>query len=205
MRLPALSRSHLFTSFLRSENWLRVLSCCLHQSTSEPILWYLLARWFSSVWLKKSVKLWQGAVLASTALTSALLINHFAGDYGIGMLYYRNFVGTPITPGEMTIRLSLHGYALAFRSGITLFMASFCLPFALAGCGAFLTLERLRPLWIATMAYALLHFLVLPNWQERWFGVFYLSMGLATATLVGHRAATFNTPASAIQHEELAA
>ena len=32
-----------------------------------------------------------------------------------------------------------------------------------------------------TLAYVLLHFLVLPNWQHRWFGVFYLSMGLSAA------------------------
>jgi hypothetical protein len=30
-----------------------------------------------------------------------------------------------------------------------------------------------------------LHFIVLPNWQERWFGVFYLAMGVCAASAVG--------------------
>ena len=38
-------------------------------------------------WLEKRLKLWHATVLAAVALGSVLSINHFAGDYGIQMLY----------------------------------------------------------------------------------------------------------------------
>jgi hypothetical protein len=33
-------------------------------------------------------------------------------------------------------------------------------------------------LFAVTFAYITLHFIVLPNWQERWAGIFYLTMGV---------------------------
>jgi hypothetical protein len=36
-----------------------------------------------------------------------------------------------------------------------------------------------------TLASASLHFLVLPNWQERWCGLFYLFKGVCAATRLG--------------------
>jgi hypothetical protein len=42
-------------------------------------------------------------VLSVIAVASVVMINHFAGDYGIRMLYYRNFVGTPSAPAEMVV------------------------------------------------------------------------------------------------------
>jgi hypothetical protein len=101
----------------------------------------------------------------------------------MGMLYYRNFAGVPIAPGEMTARLSLKDYLSALRGGITLMTESFFLPFLLLG-SAGIVLRRMRGLFAVTLAYVLLHFLVLPNWQERWFGVFYLSMAVCAATAV---------------------
>lgn len=125
-------------------------------------------------WLQRRMQLWQGAVLSILAVGSVLCINHFAGDYGIGMLYFRNFVGTPVAPAEMHIHLSPHAYLSAFRMGITLVFQGFLLPFLLL---AVISLRSSRPLPLlgATLGYVLLHFLVLPNWQERWFGVFYLA------------------------------
>jgi hypothetical protein len=64
------------------------------------------------------------------------MINYFAGDYGLRMLYYRNFIGTPSAPGEMTVTFSFRDYLVAFRSGITLMTNRF-FPFLLSGnrCG----------------------------------------------------------------------
>jgi hypothetical protein len=81
------------------------------------------------------------SVLALLAVASVFCINHFAGDYGIGMLYYRNFVGVPVAPAEMTVGLSWREYVAALRSGITLMAESFFLPFLLlrgdrGGCKA---------------------------------------------------------------------
>jgi hypothetical protein len=141
-------------------------------------------------WLQGKIKLWHGLVLSSVAVASVLGINYFAGDYGFGMLYYRNFTGTPIFPGEMTVWLTWHDYLAAFRTGISRLAASFFLPFLLAGIGAFWSFSRLRAVLAVTMAYAALHFIVLPNWEERWFGVFYATVGLATATLIAQKVQT---------------
>ncbi|HET9305793.1 MAG TPA: hypothetical protein VFO46_07190 [Candidatus Sulfotelmatobacter sp.] len=128
-------------------------------------------------WLEGRIDLWKAGVLSLLAVGSVLMINHFAGDYGIKMLYYRNFVGTPIAPAEMTIHFSFHDYLAAFRSGLTLALNSYLIPFLLLG---FLGLGaiRLRPLFGVALAYIGLHFIILPNWQERWFGVFYLCCGI---------------------------
>jgi hypothetical protein len=47
-------------------------------------------------WSEGRLDLVQASVLAVLALASALSIDHFAGDYGIKMLYDRNFVGVPM-------------------------------------------------------------------------------------------------------------
>jgi hypothetical protein len=131
-------------------------------------------------WLRGRLLFWQAAVLSLVAVFSVLLINHFAGDYGVKMLYYRNFVGTPVAPGEMTVQFSAHDYVSAFRSGITKAADSFFLPFLLLGVIG-LRSGRVRPLLAVTLAYVALHFLILPNWQERWVAVFYLSTAICAA------------------------
>ena len=132
------------------------------------------------LWVQDRLPLWQGAVLSVVAVSSVLCINHFAGDYGIGMLYYRNFVGTPVAPAEMSVHLSVHGYLAAFRSGITKASESFFFPFVLLGVSGARSKFGL-PVLVATLLYVVLHFLILPNWQERWFGVFYLSAVICAA------------------------
>lgn len=135
-------------------------------------------------WLQRRIQFWHAAVLSALAVTSVLCINHFSGDYGIKMLYYRNFVGTPIAPGEMVVHFSARDYASAFRSGITKVVESFFIPFLLVGIVG-LRSKRFVPLMGVTLAYVLLHFAILPNWQERWVGVFYLSMIVGTVPAVG--------------------
>lgn len=135
-------------------------------------------------WWERRLDLWKAGVLALVAVGSVLCINHFAGDYGIRMLYYRNFVGVPIAPGEMTAQFSGRDYLAALRSGVTLAANSFLLPFVLLGTMGVIA-GRMRVLYGVTMGYVCLHFMVLPNWQERWFGVFYLAMGVCAASAVG--------------------
>ena len=130
---------------------------------------------FLACWWMKRLDLWKAALLSSLALGSVLTINHFGGDYGIKMLYYRNFIAVPLAPAEIAVQFSFRDYLTAFRSGVTLVFESFFLPFLLLGVIS-LTSERARILFAVTLAYVILHFLVLPNWQERWVGVFYLSM-----------------------------
>lgn len=135
-------------------------------------------------WLERWIGFWKGGVLCVLAIASVLCINHFAGDYGLSMLYFRNFGGVPVAPGEMSVHLSLKDYLSDLRSGITLIMESFFLPFLLLGSVGLVS-RRMLGLFAVTLAYVWLHFMVLPNWQERWFGVFYLSMAVCAATVVG--------------------
>jgi hypothetical protein len=130
-------------------------------------------------WLGGKVDFWKAAVLALLAISCALTINHFAGDYGIKMLYYRNFVKCPVAPAEMVVSFTFSDYLNAFRQGITLVMSSFFLPFLLLGTIS-LRCMRARSLFTVSLAYVVLHFVILPNWQERWVGVFYLSMGVCS-------------------------
>jgi hypothetical protein len=134
-------------------------------------------------WWERRIDLWKAGVLGLVAIASVLCINHFAGDYGMGMLYYRNFSGVPVAPGEMTVQFSARNYFSVLRSGITLMTESFSLPFLLLGTVG-LALRRMRGLFAVTLAYVCIHFAVLPNWQERWFGVFYLSMAVCAASTV---------------------
>jgi hypothetical protein len=134
-------------------------------------------------WLDHQIDLWKGAVLSALAVGSVLMINHFAGDYGIKMLYYRNFLGTPIAPGEMIVQFTFRDYLSAFRSGVRLALGSYLIPFSLLGVIG-IAGRRMRTLFWVALAYVGLHFLILPNWQERWVGIFYLCCGVcAAATL----------------------
>jgi hypothetical protein len=132
-------------------------------------------------WLDRRIDFWKASILAALALSSALCIGHFAGDYGMKMLYYRNFVGTPIAPGEMTVQFSTRDYLSAFRSGITKVAESFFVPFLLLGAIG-LRSRRMMTLFAVSLAYVMLHFVVLPNWQERWVGLFYLCMAVCAVT-----------------------
>ena len=139
-------------------------------------------------WLERRLDFWEASILAGLALLSALCISHFAGDYGMKMLYYRNFVGTPSAPGEMTAHFSTRDYASAFRSGITKVAESFFLPFLLLGTIG-LASRRMMALFAVSLAYVILHFVVLPNWQERWVGLFYLCMAVCAAVAHPHHRA----------------
>jgi hypothetical protein len=132
---------------------------------------------------QRRLEFWQGVVLSGIAVTSALAINRLAGDYGWKMLYFRNFVGTPLAPAEIPVSFSFRDYVHAWRSGITLAAAGFSVPFLLAGIPGILLCRQLRPVAGAAIASTALHFALLPNWQERWFGVYYLVMAVCAASV----------------------
>jgi len=140
---------------------------------------------FLFLWLEHRIEFWKATVLSGLALASILTINHFGGDYGIKMLYYRNFVDAPTAPAEMVVHFSFHDYLEAFRHGLTLVGNGFFIPFMLLGIVGTVRGSRLWSVAAITTAYVALHFVVLPNWEERWFGVFYLAMALCAATAGG--------------------
>ena len=99
------------------------------------------------------------------------------------MLYYRNFIGTPSAPGEMIVTFSFRDYLVAFRSGITLMANRFFIPFLLLGTVGMALRSKLWVIGAITTGYVMLHFIVLPNWDERWFSIFYLTMVVCAATV----------------------
>jgi hypothetical protein len=130
--------------------------------------------------LERRIKLWQAAVLGSVALGSALLINHAAGDYGIKMLYFRNFIATPLAPAEHSVPFSTHDYIKAFREGISNAAGGSLIPFVLlATIGLFKGNGNVRTILAITTVYTLLHFVILPNWQDRWFCLFYIAAAMS--------------------------
>ena len=134
-------------------------------------------------WRKKIVDTREAAVLVAVALGSVLIITHFSGDYGFRMLYYRSFITVPVAPAEITPQFSLHDYFAAVRSGLGVVMRSSFLPFLAFGMIS-LGARRLQPLFAVAVAYAILHFIIFPNWEERFVGVFYLSMAICAASAV---------------------
>lgn len=101
-----------------------------------------------------------------------------------------------IAPGEMEAQFSFKDYVSAFGAGVTVAGKSSFLPFLLLGTIGVIS-GQMRGLFAVASAYAGLHFVALPHWEERYFGVFYLAMGVSAATAagVGQRRAEFRSVA----------
>jgi hypothetical protein len=133
--------------------------------------------------VQKQLDFWKAGALLLVALGSVLAINHFSGDYGMKMLYYRNFIGNPPNPGEFVAQFTPRDYLRAFRSGITNTADGFFLPFFFAGLAGFLRPGNLVLKIVGALMclYLLLHFILLPNYVDRWFGGYYIAMGMLAA------------------------
>ena len=123
------------------------------------------------------------AVLCGVAATSVLTINHFAGDYGLQMLYYRSFVSIPLAPGEVQVHFGLQDYANAFRSAVAGLAGGYFLPFLLMGAIGIFAKQNRRSIGLAAVgvAYAASHFALFPSAQERFFGPVYVVMAITMA------------------------
>jgi hypothetical protein len=139
----------------------------------------LVAPVLAVLFYQKTLELWKTAILGAVAVVSVLTINHAAGDYGIQMLYYRNFLGTPMAPGEMTVRFTPTQYWSAFLSGFKTMLNSFVPLFLLFGLIGLK--RRTVSLLVIAGAYTALHYFVLPNWKDRWMVIFYLSTSMTAA------------------------
>jgi len=137
---------------------------------TDNIVW--IAPVLIILWWKGALKLAQSIVLGVTAVLCVLSINHFAGDYGIGMLYYREFLATPLAPAEMTVHLTVHEYLLLFRSGLSQAVGSLLIPFLIFGL---LSSRKSWALVALGLGGIVLHFVILPDFrQERHFLVGYV-------------------------------
>jgi len=138
------------------------------------------------LWLTKRISFLQASILGVIAVSSVLFISRMAGDFGLQMLYYRNFVAIPVAPGEVVVHFSLAQYLRAFRAGLAAMLQGWLVPFLLLASIGLFRGSRLRVLSGIAVVYVALHFLILPNWMERWFVVAYIPMALSAVCVAGN-------------------
>jgi hypothetical protein len=131
-------------------------------------------------WANDRIKAFHALTLSVVAIASVWLINHFAGDYGLKMLYYRGFIGAPVAPGEMNPQFSLRDYLHAFRSGVTELVSGFPVVFLLWGTISVIACRHRTMLVFAglTAIAAGAHFLIFPLAEDRYFGPAYIGVGI---------------------------
>jgi hypothetical protein len=123
---------------------------------------------------------WKAATLGVVAVVSVFAINHFAGDYGWRMLYYRGFIAPPLAPGEFVAQFSFADYERAFRTGLSALANSNFVPYFLFGSVGYLDLRKrtLGAVFAIVIAFAALHFVIFPLVEDRYFSLFYVVTGL---------------------------
>ena len=126
----------------------------------------------------------KAAVLVAVSIGSVFLINHFAGDYGAKLLYYRAFIAPPIAPGEIVAHFGFNDYIAAFRSGVAVIVHGDFVTFGLMGFVGLLRRPRHAILGMGaiTVFYSAGRFLVFPLADERYFALFFVAMGILLAS-----------------------
>ncbi|MFZ0808327.1 MAG: hypothetical protein WAN03_19190 [Candidatus Sulfotelmatobacter sp.] len=160
----------LASVYVRTDNALLVLTVIAYLSIIEGRLEKAMA-----------------VVLAAVAIASVMLINHFAGDYGARMLYYRAFIAPPIAPGEMIPTFGFHDYAAALRSGLAGVIHGDFAAFGLMGVIGLLhrPSRALLNLTVITVLYSAGRFVVFPLADARYFALFFVVMGILPASSSG--------------------
>lgn len=151
--------------------------------------------------LNHTIEKSKAAILAAVAIGSVFVINHFAGDYGARLLYYRAFIAPPVAPGEMVARFGAHDYLVALRAGVAEVLHGEFIAFALMGVVALLKrpANAILALVIVTLAYSASRFVIFPLVEGRYFGLFFLAMGISlVSTLVTRQAPPLRHVASAL-------
>lgn len=172
--------------FILEKNWitagLTILLASVYVRTDNVIL-VLIVLAYLSIW-SRAIDKTKAAVLAVVAVSSVSLINHFAGDYGARLLYYRAFIEPPLAPGEMVAHFGIHDYLVALRAGVASVLHGDFITFALMGLVALLRRpgSTILGLILVTVAYSASRFVIFPLVEGRYFGMFFLAMGISLAS-----------------------
>lgn len=172
--------------FILEKNWitagLTILLASVYVRTDNVLLVLTALAYLSIV--NRTIGKSKAAIMAGVAIGSVFLINHFAGDYGARMLYYRAFLGVPLAPGEMTAHFGFHDYLVALRAGTTALVHGDFIPFALMGVVGILKRppSAILGLVMVAVVHNACHFLMYPLVETRYFGLFYLAMGISAAS-----------------------
>jgi hypothetical protein len=123
---------------------------------------------------------WKAGTLGVVAVLSVFAINHFAGDYGWRMLYYRGFIAAPLAPGEFVAQFSFADYNRALRTGLSAIFNGNFIPYLLFGLIGYLAMRKrtLGAVFAIVIAFAALHFVIFPLVEDRYFSLFYVVTGL---------------------------
>jgi hypothetical protein len=126
------------------------------------------------------LKLSYAGVLAGLALFSVLIINHFSGNYGWGVLFRYSFIGGR-SPADVVSHVSLRQYAAAVVRGFTQISGQGMPFWILIGIASWYWLPRasqLRQLLLAVALAAMARFLLFPSPEDRYFAWAYLIVGV---------------------------
>jgi len=141
------------------------------------------------LFLQNRIDFWKAAVLGLLAVASVVVIDHEAGHYGFRLLYYDTFVQIPIAPAEMNVSFPLSQYVYIFLNGYKQMLISFVPAFLLLGLAGLN--RRTAPLLGIVTLYAALHYVILPDWVDRYMADFYLVTMMAAAAIVWPRTDSF--------------
>jgi hypothetical protein len=133
---------------------------------------------------------WKAAVLACVAIGSVFVINHFAGDYGWRMLYYRGFIAPPLAPGEFVAQFTFADYQRVLRSGIVALTGGNFIPYLLFGTigyfSSYFTSKKqsMRKVFVIVIAFSAAHFIIFPLAEDRYLALYYVVAGLTAISAI---------------------
>jgi hypothetical protein len=152
---------------------------------TDNVVLVLLALGF--LWISKSgLRLSAAILLSAVAIASVFVINHFAGDYGAKVLYYRSFIEAPIAVGEIVPVFGLREYLAALKAAISVVVHGAYVPFFLVGCVGLLRWRSRAVVFplLVTTSYTIAHLVIFPNPEARFFGPFFVLAGLGLASML---------------------
>jgi hypothetical protein len=136
--------------------------------------------------ITRQVDMWKAAVLAGVAVASVFTINHFAGDYGWKLLYYRGFIAPPLAPGEFVAQFTLSDYLRVLRSGTVALIDGNFVPYLFFGAiGYFVSAKQaMKKVFIIAVVFSAAHFLIFPLAEDRYLAVYYVVAGLTAISAI---------------------
>jgi hypothetical protein len=135
--------------------------------TDNVILAIVAIAWLT--WIEKSLTTTYAIALAAIAIASVGLINHFSGNYGWVILFRHSFFQGGGFPAQIQPRLSAKEYLRVFFTGCSTVLPHFAV-WGMLGIVAWKRIsKRYRYLMFIAGSSILIHFLLLPSGEERYY------------------------------------
>lgn len=133
------------------------------------------------LWALKKVESLEAVVFVALAVASAVLISHFG--YGWRSLYFHTFLGGE--PGSVA-RFTATDYLHALGRGILDALHSTAPIYVIlwALCIAKLADRSLREILLVAGVFSLIHFVIFPNYEARYYGLFFVVTAAVSVRLL---------------------